>query len=364
MLSNLVNQLREMGELDKLEEVFRALPKVRRDLGQVPLVTPTSQIVGIQTVNNVLFDREGESFSRITQQVKDLCFGLYGQTPRPIDRKVQKKAIADHPRGDQPITGRPGEILEPELETARKHAGDLAKDMDDLLIYALFPVTGKRFLRWKYGLEEPPKDTRPKTLDEVERERELVKKALAGELVEEKEAAGIAPGPVPAPNTPVWGEPVRVFDVLVNGEPFRVEVRDTGSGTPAAAARPLSAVAPPAMAAGATGVAGAAAPASPTPPAPAPTTAGAPAAKPAVQPAQPGLADGQQGVVAPMPGMIVEIARKPGETVRAGDTVCIIEAMKMNNNIDSPWDGVIKEFRCKEGDSVAKGDILCVVAKQ
>ena len=72
MLSNLVNQLREMGELDRLEEVFRALPKVRKDLGQVPLVTPTSQIVGIQTVNNVLFDREGEAFSRITQQVLSL----------------------------------------------------------------------------------------------------------------------------------------------------------------------------------------------------------------------------------------------------------------------------------------------------
>jgi len=91
MLSNLVNQLRAMDELDKLDDVFEALPKVRLDLGQVPLVTPTSQIVGIQTVNNVLYDKE-EQYTQITQQVKDLCFGLYGKTTLPIDPEVQKKS--------------------------------------------------------------------------------------------------------------------------------------------------------------------------------------------------------------------------------------------------------------------------------
>jgi pyruvate carboxylase len=359
MLSNLVNQLREMGEIDKLEAVFHALPGVRKALGQVPLVTPTSQIVGIQTVNNVLFDGEDEAFSRITQQVKDLCFGLYGRTPRPIDKAVQKKAIADHPRGEKPITGRPGEILEPELETARTHAGELAKDLDDLLIYALFPVTGKRFLKWKYGHEEPPEDTRPKTMDEVEQERELVKKALAGELVEERTAAEPAAGGL-SPAAPVPPGPARIFDVRVNGEPFRVEVRDTGLGAHAATAQPLSAAAPPAAAG--TGPTGAGAP---VPAASAPPSAGAVsgAVRPGARTAQGGLADGEQGVIAPMPGMIVEIVKKPGEAVKAGDTVCIIEAMKMNNNIETPWDGEIKELRCKEGDSVAKGDILCVVAR-
>ena len=334
MLSNLVNQLRDMGELDKLEEVFHELPKVRKDLGQVPLVTPTSQIVGTQTVNNVLFDKEGEAFTRITQQVKDLCFGLYGQTPRPIDRKVQKKAIADHPRGGKPITARPGEILEPELETARKHAGQLAKDLDDLLIYALFPVTGKRFLMWKYGLEEPPKETRPKTMDEVKQEQELVKKALAGELVEK---AGSA--------QPAVAGSVRAFAVTVNGELFQVEVRESVTGSPTAMAVPITA------------------PVAPTPPASERAAVGA-ARKPSVPPGESGLDAGEQAVVAPMPGMIVEILKQPGEAVEAGDTVCIVEAMKMNNNIETPCDGQIKELRCKQGDSVAKGDILCVVEKQ
>jgi pyruvate/oxaloacetate carboxyltransferase/biotin carboxyl carrier protein len=359
MLSNLVNQLRDMGELDKLEAVFHALPKVRKDLGQVPLVTPTSQIVGIQTVNNVLFDKEGEKFSRITQQVKDLCFGLYGKTPRPIDKKVQKKAIADHPRGDKPISGRPGEVLEPELETARKHAGDLAKNLDDLLIYALFPVTGKRFLMWKYGLAEPPKETQPKTIDQVEKEQVLVKKALAGELVEQADTAAVGPGAasgsglVTGPGS-ITGQPAgRVFEVLVNGEPFQVEVRDTGRGGPAATAvplvRPAGTAAPAVPAASAT-------PGQSAAPTPAPTASGQPGAQ--------ALGAGEQAVTAPMPGMIVEIVKKKGDGVKAGEALCIIEAMKMNNNIEAPCDGVIKDFHCKQGDSVAKGDLLCIVEKR
>ncbi|MEA3279652.1 MAG: pyruvate carboxylase subunit B, partial [Thermodesulfobacteriota bacterium] len=91
MLSNLVNQLREMDALDRLNDVYAELPKVRKDLGQVPLVTPTSQIVGVQTVNNVLFDDENEQYRMITDQVKDLCYGLYGETPVPVNPEVREK---------------------------------------------------------------------------------------------------------------------------------------------------------------------------------------------------------------------------------------------------------------------------------
>jgi pyruvate carboxylase subunit B len=339
MLSNLVNQLRDMGELGRLEAVFHALPQVRKALGQVPLVTPTSQIVGTQTVNNVLFDKEGESFARITQQVKDLCFGLYGSTPRPIDKAVQKKALKDYPRGQKPISVRPGEILEPELETARAHAGDLARSLDDLLIFALFPVTGKRFLMWKYGLEEPPVETRPKTLEQVDREKELVKKALAGELVEKTPAAAGAPAASVAASGPI-PPASRVFDVRVDGESFRVEVREAGapaaSGVPASSS--LGSVPSPASAAE-----------RPVPAATRGTTAP--------------LAHGDEVVPAPMPGMIVEIRRRPGETVKAGEAVLVMEAMKMNNDIESPCDGVVKEVRCAEGDSVAKGAVLFVVSR-
>ena len=135
MLSNLVNQLRDMDALHKIDEVYKELPKVRKDLGQIPLVTPTSQIVGIQTVNNVLFDDENERYKMITAQVKDLCYGLYGKTAVPINPEVQKKALEGYARGEEPITCRPAEVLEPEMEKAKEEIGDLAVDMDDLVLF-------------------------------------------------------------------------------------------------------------------------------------------------------------------------------------------------------------------------------------
>ena len=184
MLSNLVNQLREMDALDRIGEVYKELPRVRKDLGQIPLVTPTSQIVGIQTVNNVLFDTEDERYKMITAQVKDLCYGLYGKTAVPIDPELQKKALKGYDRGETPITCRPAEVLEPELEKAKKEIGDLAVDDDDLILYTLFPVTGKKFLQIKYGKEEVPESMKPITMEDVAKRDLILKKAKAGELVE------------------------------------------------------------------------------------------------------------------------------------------------------------------------------------
>jgi Pyruvate/oxaloacetate carboxyltransferase len=189
MLSNLVNQLREMDALDKIDQVYKELPKVRKDLGQIPLVTPTSQIVGIQTVNNVLFDTPDERYKMITAQVKDLCYGLYGKTAVPINPELQKKALKGYPRGEEPITCRPAEVLEPELEKAKKEIGDLAKDIDDLVLYAIYPVTGKKFLEWKYGITPAPPEVKPLTLEDVKKRDELVAKAKAGKLIEPKPAA-------------------------------------------------------------------------------------------------------------------------------------------------------------------------------
>ncbi len=182
MLSNLVNQLREMDALDKIDQVYAELPRVRKDLGQIPLVTPTSQIVGIQTVNNVLFDDENERYKMITAQVKDLCYGLYGKTAVPINPEVQKKALKGYSRGEEPITCRPAEVLEPELEKAKKDTEGLAVDLDDVLIYALYPVTGKKFLKWKYGKEQPPKEVQARTLEDAKPNRSYIKKAKAGKL--------------------------------------------------------------------------------------------------------------------------------------------------------------------------------------
>lgn len=146
MASNLVNQLKEANALDRIHEVYEELPRTRKDLGTPPLVTPTSQIVGVQAVLNVLFGR----YKMITNQVKDICYGLYGKTPAEIDPEVRAKALKGYSRGQTPITVRPGDILEPELDSAREKIGDLAKNEKDLLIYALYPTTGKEFLEKKY----------------------------------------------------------------------------------------------------------------------------------------------------------------------------------------------------------------------
>lgn len=150
MISNLVSQLKENNNLHRLQEVYEELPATRKELGTPPLVTPTSQIVGVQAVLNVLFGR----WKMIANQVKDLCFGLYGETPTPIDPEVRKKALKGYKRGTEPYTGRPADILEPELEGIRHSLGDLAKTDEDVLIAALYPTTGKEFLEKKYRLPE------------------------------------------------------------------------------------------------------------------------------------------------------------------------------------------------------------------
>jgi pyruvate carboxylase subunit B len=173
MISNLVSQLKEANALHRLSEVHAEVPVTRRELGTPPLVTPTSQIVGVQAVLNVLLGK----YKMITNQVKDLVYGLYGRTPTPVDPEVQRIVLKGYKRGETPITGRAADYLEPELEEARRKIGDLAKTEEDLLTYALYPTTGEQFLKWKYGHEEKPDYVKPKTLDEVKREDEVIAQA-------------------------------------------------------------------------------------------------------------------------------------------------------------------------------------------
>jgi len=179
MTTNLVAQLRGANALDRIDEVYAELPRVRKELGYPPLVTPTSQIVGVQAVQNVLVGR----YKMISRQVKDYVYGLYGKPPSPIDPEVQKIVLKNYERGETPITCRAADVLEPELDKAKEATKDIARDISDVLIYALYPTTGMRFLRWKYGLETPPAETKPKTLDDIRREDEAManlKKVLAG----------------------------------------------------------------------------------------------------------------------------------------------------------------------------------------
>ncbi len=341
MLSNLVNQLKEMDALDKINQVYAELPRVRKELGQIPLVTPTSQIVGTQTVNNVLFDDENERYKMITGQVKDLCYGLYGKTAIPIDPEVQKKALKDYDRGDKPIDCRPAEVLEPELENAREEIKGLAVDLDDELIYALYPVTGKRFLKWKYGKEQPPADVRARTMEEVRAEDELIKKARAGQLVERTK-----------PDAPDKSEGLRTFNVFVDEEYFEVGVDEVGGSPAISYVQPMPARMPAA--------APAAPPSAPAPAQPAPAAAAA-EPKPAAEPAPAAADTAGTPVTAPMPGMIVSYQKGVGDAINQGETIVVLEAMKMENALPAPAGGTVKAINFSSGDTVAKGDVLAII---
>ncbi len=340
MLSNLVNQLREMDALDKLDAVFEELPKVRKDLGQIPLVTPTSQIVGIQTVNNVLFDDENERYKMITSQVKDLCYGLYGKTAVPIDPEVQKKALKGYDRGEEPITCRPAEVLEPELAKAQEEVKGLAADIDDEILYAIYPVTGKKFLKWKYGKEEPPEEVKAKSLETALANLDLVNQAKAGKVVPKSEIEKI----------PGKSANIRAFNVFVDGECYEVGVDEIGGSPIISYSMPVP---------GQTPAPAAAQVATPAPVAESKPAAPAPAAPKTVEKA-PAAAEGTP-VLAPMPGMIVSYEKNVGDTVNEGDCIVILEAMKMENNIPAPVSGTIKALNYSSGDSVEKDAVMCVI---
>lgn len=310
MISNLVHQLKEANALERLPEVYDEIPRVRKELGYPPLVTPTSQIVGIQAVQNVLFGR----YKMITGQVKDYCYGLYGRPPMSIDSALQKKALKGYERGETPITVRPADVLEPEMEKAKEATKDIAKDLGDVLIYALYPTTGLRFLRWKYGLEEPPEETKPKTLEDIKKEDELLARAKEGKLT-------AAPSPASGSR--------RNFNVYVGEEVYNVGVE--ASDAIAAGEAPLVAAS---------------------------TAAPAPAKEGKETP--PPVAEGES-IVAPMPGIILKYPVKVGDEVKEGDVVCVLEAMKMAIDLPTHHTGKVQAVKFKIGDRVNRDDVLAII---
>lgn len=340
MVSNLVNQLREMGALDRLGDVYKMLPKVRKEMGQVPLVTPTSQIVGIQTVNNVLFDTPDERYKMVTAQTKDVFYGLYGETPAPLDPEIQKKALKGYSRGETPITCRPADVIAPEMEKVKEQTNGLAKDIDDQLLVALYPTTGMRFLKWKYGIEPVPEDVKPRTLEQVAEEERIISLARQGKLIEKVEK--------PAPEK---GPGLRTFNVFVDKDYYEVEVEEVGAAPIVTSIKPQATVSAPSVA-----------------PRPATTV---PPLKSAVQAAMPkplaaaAMAEGiNKGtpLIAPMPGMVVRHEKSVGDEVKPGDVVLILEAMKMENSITAPAAGKLVATHCEKGQQVPKGAVLAVIA--
>jgi pyruvate carboxylase subunit B len=337
MYSNLVNQLREANALDRILEVMADLPQTREELGYPPLVTPTSQIVGIQAVMNVLFGR----YKMVPAEVKGLAYGLYGKTPAPMNKEVQKIILKGYERGEEPTTKRPGEILEPEWDKAVADTKSIAKNDGDVLVYGLYPTTGMRFLKWKYGLEPVPEEVKGKSLEQVKLEDEVYLTIKQKKLFAKvKEFIDNLEKPLPAK-----GAGLRTFNVFVEGQYYEVEVECT-AGAPV-----ITGVAPAAMAA----------------PRPAAAPAPAPAAppKPAVVPAAPAeeLAPGEVPLRAPMPGMIISFMVKVGDLVKTGDLVCILEAMKMQNSLPAPASGTVKAINFEPGASVAKDAVILMIGK-
>ena len=317
MISNLMSQLREAEALDRLPEVLEELPRTREELGSPPLVTPTSQILGAQAVNNVIFGR----WKVITGQVRDYVYGLYGRPPLPLDPHVREVALDGYARGKEPLTGRPADILEPELEGAREATQGLAKDMGDVLIYALYQVTGQRFLRVKYGLEAAPAEERPAA---------------------EKPAA-----PPPAPETPASSK-ARTFNIYLGGRSYQVMVDPVDGGGPSnpAPAAPQGGSAPRAVAT------------LPSPPQAAPSR---PAAPPAPQQAASAPSGNGVAVTAPMPGVVLRYPVEEGQPVKAGEPVVLLEAMKMENALPAPASGVVQKLCFAQGAKVNRGDALLFI---
>jgi pyruvate carboxylase subunit B len=327
MTTNLVAQLKQANALDRLDEVRVETAKTRAELGYPPLVTPTSQIVGVQAVQNVLAGR----YKMVSKETKDYCWGLYGKSPAPIDNKIQKMVLKGYERGEEPIECRAADMLEPELEKARKESKEFAKDIQDVITYALYPTTGSRFLKYNYGIDKTiPDDWKPprapKTLEEVKKEDELIAKAKSGKLSEKM--------------VPEKGPGIRTFNVFVAGEYYEVDVEAVG-GSPAITVSPRASVFSP----------------SPTPS----TTRKAPQKAEEKKGSPAAVAEGTK-VLAPMPGMIIRYLVNVNDKVKAGNTLLILEAMKMQNNISAPVDGVVKAITFGAGDSVNKGDILAVIA--
>ena len=305
MASNLTSQLREAGAIDRLDEVLEEIPRTRRELGYPPLVTPLSQMVGTQAVMNVLFGR----YKLVGDEIRDYVYGLYGRPPAPLDEEVVSKALDGYKNGQTPITVRPGDLLEPELDAAASTVKPISDDPDDVLTYALYPTTGMRFLRIKHGLDPVPDEMKPLPAEPAARTAEWA-------IGTPRRLDGAPP--------PKSGK-ARAFNIHLDGEVYQVEVDPVS---------PARTPAPPSKRAG-TGD-------------------------------EPNAVDGSapRGAVieAPMPGIIARYEVEEGQRVEAGDTVVVLEAMKMENSLPSPTAGSVKSLPVAPGASVAKGDVLAVVA--
>lgn len=204
MISNLTSQLRDMGELARLPEVLKEIPNTRRDLGYPPLVTPISQMVGSQAVSNVLTGK----YEIVSDELKDYVSGLYGLPPSSIDPEIIQLILKDDQDGRIKTTGRPADILKPELENARDAVKDISSEIDDVLTYGLYPVTGMKFLRIKHGIDPVPIDDNVQT-----KQNEVEETGKLDPRISEIEGS-----------PPQKSKKSRTFNVHIGNQYFKVEV--------------------------------------------------------------------------------------------------------------------------------------------
>ena len=336
MISNLRSQLEQQDALDRLPEVLEELPRARADLGYPPLVTPTSQIVGVQSVMNVL---AGERYSMVPQETKNYVRGYYGRSPAPINPTIKKKILGK----EKVITGRPADLLEPMLPQATMEVDpELIKGEEDIISYCLFPEPALEFFKWRNMIPED----RPAIPADLERRKQ--------------NAEPETPAAVPT-------QPARPFlshkdyeelnglmdkvhtlglnELTIRRNDLALSLKSEGmtSGTvPASQAaavveQPIEAAAEPEAEAA------------------------------AEAPAEPAVADGPtidaplNGTFYRSPGPGKEEFANEGDEVKTGDPVCIVEAMKLFNQIKAPTDCTLKKFLVSHGDPVKKGQPMVTI---
>tara|TARA_B100001245_G_scaffold195756_1_gene154582 strand:+ start:80 stop:1936 length:1857 start_codon:yes stop_codon:yes gene_type:complete len=308
MASNLLSQLREADAIDKLDEVLEEIPKTRKDLGYPPLVTPMSQMIGSQSVSNVLFGK----YEMISGQVKEYVYGMYGRPPSDIDPEIAKTVLKDYKKGSPVIHERPANLLDPEMEKAKSEIADITDNIDDVLIYALYPTTGLKFLRIKHGLDQMPEEMKPGFDSEP-----------------------VAISRQPRDQYPPKSQLTKTFNVFVENEYFKVEI-DPADVLPNQIVPMVN------------------------------RSEGINQEKISPDFKEPNSKDSVtnngESLVSPMPGILLRYLVEEGDEVKVGEPVAILEAMKMENTLPSPATGTVQKLQVTEGATVVKGDVLIVLS--
>jgi len=327
MLSNLENQLRDLKASDKIDAVLKEIPIVQKDCGYIPLVTPTSQIVGTQSVFNVLFGR----YKKLTAETRDLLIGRYGKTPASCNEELVKIALAEA-KVEAPVTARPADLIPNELDKIKAEAKEngAGNSIEDVLTYAMFPKVAPKF--FKERSKGPVVFTAPAA---------------------EKKAVGTANGSGSYTVT-VNGTDYAVSSsngtFTVNGTAYAVSVKENASS----ASTQKTATAASASTTSAAPAAAQAAPASK------PATSAAPTASKPAAASSSAASDSGAKLLAPVTGTLLRYTVAEGATVSEGQTVMMLESMKMELEINAHKAGVI-HFVAAAGAQIAEGDSLAEI---